>query len=123
MTQNPETNGSKRRLSRESGETRRLWKTHGVEDVYFQREAQVNLWTVMGGIAAAALLTQFSGLMQETQASRWYLVLYFLASIAIIVNSWEQTVWGSLVLHWPISIPVTLFIFLTQLSLDIQAFW
>jgi hypothetical protein len=98
----------------------RLWAARGVEDVYFQREMQVNLWTVMGGVAAAALLTQLSALAHEVQTSRWYLVLYFLASIAIIVNSWEQTAWGSLVLRWPISVPLTLFIFLTQFSLAIQ---
>jgi hypothetical protein len=120
MARKPETKDSKGPVPREGDESRRLWKSHGMEDVYFQREAQVNLWTVMGGIAAAALLTQFFELVHQVQASRWYLVLYFLASIATIVNSWEQTAWGSLVLRWPVSIPVTLFIFLTQLSLDIQ---
>jgi cytochrome c oxidase subunit IV len=120
LTRKPETKESPGPASHEVIEAGRLWRSHGAEDVYFQREAQVNLWTVMGGIAAAALLTQFFGLVQEVQASRWYLVLYFLASIGAIVNSWEQTAWGSLVLRWPISIPVTVLIFLTQLSLDIQ---
>jgi hypothetical protein len=81
-----------------------LWTTHREESVYFQREAQVNFWTVLGGLAMAALLTQLSPLLKEIQAGRWYLLLYFVTSILVIANSWVQTSWGSLVLKWPISI-------------------
>lgn len=42
----------------------RLWGTHGVEDVYYQRDAQVTFWTVLGGIAVAALLTQITNLIE-----------------------------------------------------------
>jgi len=41
----------------------RLWGTHGLDAVYFQREAQVNFWTVLGGLAMEALLTQLSPLL------------------------------------------------------------
>ncbi len=85
----------------------RLWKDHGIEDVNFQRAAQVNFWTVLGGLAMAALLTQLSPLLQEIQKSRWYLLLYLVASILILANSWVQTSWGSLVLKWSISIVTT----------------
>lgn len=86
----------------------RLWAKHREESVFFQREAQVNLWTVLGGLALAALLTQLSPLLKEIQNSRWYLVLFFLSSVLIIASSWVQTAWGSLVLKWPISILGTL---------------
>ncbi len=82
-----------------------LWSFHGMEDVYFQREAQVNFWTVMGGLQIAVLLTQVGALWNEVQAGRWYLLLYFLAALLIIVLMWASTAWGSLVLKWTITIP------------------
>lgn len=98
----------------------RLWKTHGAEDVFFQREAQVNFWTVLGGLAMAALLTQLSPLLKELQASRWYLLLYLLTSILVLATSWVQTSWGSLVLKWPISIFTTVTMLFQMLIQSIQ---
>jgi len=52
----------------------RLWAMHGEESVYFKREAQVNFWTVLGGLAMAALLTQLSPLLEQLRQGRWYLI-------------------------------------------------
>ncbi len=98
----------------------RLWASHGAESVYFQREAQVNFWTVLGGLAMAALLTQLSPLLRELQQGRWYLVLYFVTSIMILATSWVQTSWGSLVLKWPISIASTVIVLFQMLADSIQ---
>jgi hypothetical protein len=98
----------------------RLWGAHGLDAVYFQREAQVNFWTVLGGLAMAALLTQLSPLVQEIQKSRWYLLLYLVASILVLANSWVQTSWGSLVLKWPISIATTVIMLFQMLVESIQ---
>ena len=98
----------------------RLWTAHGVEDVYYQREAQVNFWTVLGGLAMAALLTQLSPLLHEIQQSRWYLPLFLVTSILILANSWVQTSWGSLVMKWPISIATTIFMLFQMLIQSIQ---
>ena len=98
----------------------RLWGTHGLDAVYFQREAQVNFWTVLGGLAMGALLTQLSPLLQELQKNRWYLILYLLTSIQIIAISWVQTSWGSLVLKWTISVPTTLSMLFQMLFQSIQ---
>jgi uncharacterized membrane protein YphA (DoxX/SURF4 family) len=81
----------------------------------------VNFWTVMGGIAAGALLTQLAPLEQEILAFRWYLALYFVSSFLTIVNSWMQSSWGSLVLHWPLSVPGTLIYFAGLFCLSIQS--
>jgi len=97
-----------------------LWKRRGTEDVYFQREAQVNFWTVLGGLAMAALLTQLSPLLDELRQGRWYLVLYLVASILVIASSWVQTSWGSLVLKWPISIFTTVTTLFGMLVQSIQ---
>jgi hypothetical protein len=98
----------------------RLWASHGAEDVYFQREAQVNFWTVLGGLAMAALLTQLSPLMQEIHNSRWYLLLYLVASILVLATSWVETSWGSLVLKWEISIFTTVTMLFQMLAQSIQ---
>lgn len=98
-----------------------LWKYRGVEDVYFQRESMVNFWTVMGGIAAGALLTQLAPLEQEILSSRWYLALFFISSFLTIVNSWMQSAWGSLVLRWPLTVPGTLIYFAGLFSLSVQS--
>lgn len=94
-----------------------LWKTHRQDSVFFQREVQVNFWTILGGLALGALLTQLSPLLKEIQNSRWYLVLFLVSSVLIVANAWVQTSWASLVLKWPISIITTvinLFSLLTQ---------
>jgi uncharacterized membrane protein len=98
----------------------RLWTTHREESVYFQREAQVNFWTVLGGLAMAALLTQLSPLLEQLRQGRWYLALYLVASILVIASSWVQTSWGSLVLKWPISIISTVIVLFEMLAQSIQ---
>lgn len=98
-----------------------LWATHGLEAVYFQRESLVNFWTILGGVAAGALLTQLAPLVREITAGRWYLVFFFLSSFLTIVNSWVQSVWGSLILRWRISIPGTLIFFGGLFCLSIQS--
>jgi hypothetical protein len=97
-----------------------LWSLHGMEDVYFQREAQVNFWTVMGGLEAAALVTQLDSLLAQMQAGRWHLVLFFIDSILIIVLGWALLAWGSLVLKYPITVLNTLLIFTANFAVVIQ---
>lgn len=97
-----------------------LWSRRGIEDIYFQRENLVNFWTVMGGIAAGALLTQLGSLELNLSSSRWYLVFFFISSILTIVNSWVQSAWGSLVLRWRMTIPGMLIYFLLLFSLCVQ---
>jgi len=109
------------KISKGSDDATNLWKIRGIEDVYFQRESMVNFWTVMGGIAAGALLTQLAPLEQEVLASRWYLILFFISSFLTIVNSWMQSSWGSLVLRWPLNVPGTLIYFAGLFCLSIQS--
>jgi hypothetical protein len=96
-----------------------LWKERGLEDVYFQRSALVNFWTVLGGIAVAALLTQMTNLIEEIQKGRWYLLLYFLAAIMMIVHSWVNNLWGGLVLRVKITMLHTFIQLLVLISLAI----
>lgn len=98
-----------------------LWSKRSEDDVAYQRQAQVTWWTLMGGIALAALLTQLDQLLSETRAGNWYYLLYFFATCFVIVNSWVQTAWGALVLRWPISVMSSLILFFGNLSLSIAA--
>jgi hypothetical protein len=108
----------------------KLWAARGVEDVYFQREAQVNWWTILGGIAVGAILTRLESIPEAVKAGEWYVILYLLATLLIIINSWVQTTWGSLVLRWPLSIPTAVFISIQGISMSVAglnasrpAFW
>ena len=99
----------------------RLWMVRGTEDVFFQREAQITWWSVLGGIAVAALLTKLDALPLAFQSGQWHIALYFLATCLVIVNSWVQTAWGSLILKWPISISTSLSLFFLGISLAVAA--
>ncbi len=99
---------------------RSLWSVHGLEDVYFQREAQVNFWGVMGGLQAAALLTQLGVLWTQMQAGRWYLSIYFINSLLVIVLGWALLSWGALVLKEQLTILNTLLMFLSNFAVAVQ---
>ncbi len=97
----------------------KLWASRGVEDVYFQREAQVTWWTILGGIAVGAVLTRLESVPVAIRAGQWYVLIYLLATLLVIINSWVQTTWGSLVLRWPISIPTSLLIFFQGIAMSV----
>lgn len=99
---------------------RSLWSIHGIEDAYFQREAQVNFWGIMGGLQAAALLTQLTALWEQIQTGDWHLVLYFIDSILIISLGWTLLSWGTLVLREPLSILNTLLMFIGNFAVAVQ---
>lgn len=99
---------------------RSLWSVHGLEDVNFQREAQVNFWGVMGGLQAAALLTQLGVLWTQMQAGRWYLGIYFINSILVIVLGWALLSWGALVLKEQLTILNTLLMFIGNFAVAVQ---
>lgn len=99
----------------------RLWVARGAEDVFFQREAQITWWSVLGGIAVAALLTKLDAVPLAFKAGQWHVALYFLATCLVIVNSWVQTAWGSLILKWPISISTSLSLFFLGIALAVAA--
>ena len=103
----------------EAGE--KLWLRRGAEDVFFQREAQITWWSVLGGIAVAALLTELDSVPAAWTMGKWYVALYFLATCLVIVNSWVQTAWGSLILKWPISISTSLSLFFLGIALAVAA--
>jgi hypothetical protein len=96
-----------------------LWMRHGIEDVYFQRDAQVNFWTILGGIAVAALLTQMSSIIEKIQMGHWYLLFYLLISITLIVNSWVQNLWGGLILRMQVTMLHTLLVLIDLICLAI----
>lgn len=101
--------------------TEKLWVRRGAEDVAFQREAQVTWWSVLGGIAVAALLTELDSLPVAFRSGRWYVALYFLSTCLVIVNSWVQTAWGSLILKWPLSISTSISLFFLGISMSVAA--
>lgn len=107
--------------SSESRSLERFWAKRGEEDVAYQRQAQVTWWTLLGGIAAAVLLTQIDPLFTAVRSGHWYYGFYFLATCLVIINAWVQTSWGALVLRWPITVPGSITIFFGGMFLSICA--
>ncbi len=105
----------------EENTPRNPWKRRGEEDVAYQRQAQVTWWTLLGGIAVAALLTSFEPLIEQVQNGQWHLLLLTLATFCVIINAWVQTAWGALVLRWPITVPTAICIFFGGISLSIAS--
>lgn len=96
-----------------------LWSKRGTEDVNFQRGAQVTLWSIMGGLQVAALLTQVDNLWEQLQAGRWYLSIFLIDTLLIITLIWALSSWQSLILKWTIDIPTILTQFLGNFVLAI----
>lgn len=110
---------SRRRSEAAENRPRSLWSLRGMEDISFQRESQVNFWTVMGGLQTAALLTQTGILWEQMQTGRWYLSLFFLNSVLIVALIWAISSWESLILKWRISIPAILTQFVGNFALAV----
>jgi hypothetical protein len=85
-----------------------LWSMRGMEDVNLQRAAQLNLWTVLGGLQVAALFTQVGSVWEQLQAGRWYVFVYALNSLLIIALVWSASFWDSVVLKWTVTVPTIL---------------
>ena len=87
------------------GSNANLWRRRSVDDVYFQRETVVTFMSILGGVAVGALLTQFIPMIEQIRDSRWQLILFFIASIFVMINSWVQISWATLVIKSQISFP------------------
>lgn len=104
-------------------ETDALWYRHGIEDVYFQREAQVNFWTILGGIAVAALLTQADNIILNIQSGRWHVLLYAVTAVLLITASWVQNLWGCLILKIRINYMYVLLFTINMISLSVMCLY
>ena len=74
----------------------------------------------MGGLAAAALVTELDSLWAQMQMGHWYLGIYFVASLLTIVLGWTLQAWGSMVLKFPITVVNTLLTVANSFALVIQ---
>ncbi len=94
----------------------KYWRSRGIEDTSYQRQAQTTWWSVLGGIAIGILVTQISPVLDALKTAQWYTLLYFLATLLIVTYSWIQTSWGSLILRWPITIAGSLSLLVTTMA-------
>jgi hypothetical protein len=97
------------------------WKHRGPEDVYYQRESQTTWWTVLGGVAVAALLTRLETAWGLVISGNWHYLLYIIISALIILQAWLQISWGVLVIRWRISLAHTLWVYITGLALSFMS--
>jgi hypothetical protein len=94
------------------------WTHRGTEDVYYQRESCTTWWTILGGVAVAALLTRLETVWGLVLSGDWYYLLYVVATALVILLAWLQVSWGALVVRWRISLDNVMWIYLSGLSLS-----
>jgi hypothetical protein len=94
------------------------WNQRGIEDVYYQRDSCTTWWTILGGVAVAALLTRLETVWVAVLSGDWFYLLYVAATALIILLAWLQVSWGALVVRWRISLDNVLWIYLSCLSLS-----
>jgi hypothetical protein len=114
----------RKRIKSTSGKTQidltgvEYWKRRGPEDVYYQRESCTTWWTVLGGVAVAALLTRLETVWGLVISGDWYYLLYVAATALVILQAWMSISWGALVVRWRISLATTLIVYLSGLVLS-----
>ncbi len=64
------------------GESEKYWRIHGEEDVTFQRQAQVTWWSVLGGVAVAALLTQLEPMIAAVREWKMVFLIIFHSNLS-----------------------------------------
>jgi len=91
------------------------------DDAGWHRLAHLMWWSVLRGLAVAALLSQADAVLDALGTPRWYLALYFVATAMDIGTSWVMVAWHALLLRWPLSIPTEMLEFASNLALCLAA--
>lgn len=99
---NKKTSSAEEKATQKAGSSEDLWNKHGLDDVFFQRDTFVTYLSILGGVAVGALLTQFLPMVEQVKLSRWPLVLYFLASLCLMVSTWVMISWLALTMKMQI---------------------
>lgn len=99
----------------------KIWRERGIDDAWFQRQAQTTWWSVLGGITVGILVTKLSPVLDALKTADWYVALYFLGTILVLTYSWVQISWGSLVMRTPISIAFSLYVMVSNISIAFAA--
>lgn len=99
---NKENSSAEEKSTKKAGSREELWNRHGLDDVYFQRDTFVTYLSILGGVAVGALLTQFLPMIEQIKLSRWHLILYFLASLFMMISTWVMVSWMALTLKMQI---------------------
>ncbi|HNR02136.1 MAG TPA: hypothetical protein PKK59_06360 [Anaerolineaceae bacterium] len=94
-----------------------LWNRHGLDDVYFQRDTFVTYLSILGGVSVGVLLTQFLPLIEQLKLSRWHLILYFVASLLLMISTWVMVSWLALTLKMQLRFHIVIPQFIQQFSL------
>jgi hypothetical protein len=77
--------------------------SQGIEGVNFQRQAQITWWSVLIGLAIAALVQKIPEVLESLpDGSAWLILLYMLTTCMVVINAWVQTTWAFLIYNLPI---------------------
>lgn len=105
--------------------------SHGEKGIDYQKAAQITWWSILQALAVAALAAKIPDILIEvSQSSRWYLLLYVIVSLMAVVNAWVQMAWAILIYRWRISLVHTTLImligiaaYLSCLYVDTPEYW
>jgi len=96
------------------------WSEHGRADVDYQRQAMLTWWSILGGLATAALLTQVPTLYSNFNHSSWQHIIFFITSALLIISNWINFSWGALIVKSQLRTVRIIIIFFGILFLSIQ---
>jgi hypothetical protein len=106
-------NGSNKDLSE-------YWSKHGIADVDYQRQAMLTWWSILGGLATGALLTQVPTLYNNFNHGAWQHIFFFITSALLIISNWINFSWGALIVKSQLRTARITIIFFGILFLSIQ---
>lgn len=116
-----------------SGKNLEYWlsSSRGERGVDYQKAAQITWWSILQGLAVAALAEKIPQILTVvSQEGRWYLLLYVVTTFLVVTNTWVQMAWAILVLRWKISLLHTTVLllagiaaYLTCLYVDSPWYW
>ena len=113
-----------------SDKNNNAWIIRYNQSVDFQRSAQMTWWSILQGLAVAALAERIFEIVEMNADYKWTYLLLAVTSMLILVSSWVQMSWAIMMLHWPVNVTHTAFTlllgvmsYLMALYIDQPANW
>ena len=101
-----------------------LWLVDRQQAIDYQRAAQMTWWSILQGLAVAALAEKtyavFSSMVMDKDG---FILLYILTSALVIVSAWFQMSWAIILQRWPVHVTHTAFTLLLGITIYLMALY
>jgi len=96
---------SAQKQTEQSPDDKWIETARGVDSINFQRTAHITWISVLMAMVVVVLADKiYNRLGSALAQGRWYLLLFVIASGLIIIQTWVQTGWQTLISHSPITV-------------------